>query len=60
MEDYRFDYLAYGLRKENKYSYAFSLEASYLLQDNDSSAKEFTEDGWDHLWDELQKEYEQR
>ena len=59
MKDYRFSYLTYGLRKENRGWYAFSLTASEDLQLNHSDgSEEYTEEMWDDFWQELKRDYE--
>lgn len=52
-----FNNLATGLREENKYTYAFSLQATEELRINDPEAGMFSEQMWDDFWEELQKEY---
>jgi len=55
--DYRFDLLAYALRKENSRCYSFSRQAAWNLYGNDSSSVELDEVTWDSLWKELHHEY---
>jgi hypothetical protein len=58
--DYRFDTLAYALRKENSGCYSFSSDATWFLSENDETSTEFEEGTWNTLWKELHREYEEK
>jgi hypothetical protein len=58
MKDYRFDFLAYGLRKENRKTYAFSTAATKLLAENDETSRGYGDEMWEEFWLELVMEYE--
>lgn len=56
LRDYRFDILAYGLRKTD-HRYAFSTQASRLLAENDESSTHYGDEMWEEFWQELLMEY---
>ena len=55
--DPRFLGLSYGLRKNNRSTYAFSISASQELFHNDSLSAQYTKEMWDEFWRELVSEY---
>jgi len=59
-KDYRFDSLAYGLRKENRRCYSFSRQAAWQLYSNDEESTLFDENTWDDFWKELHRDYLER
>ena len=56
MRDYRFDMMAYGLRKDSN-SYPMSSQASMDLKVNEPM-EDSSEKLWDDLWKELHADYE--
>lgn len=56
MKDYRFDVLAYGLRK-NSASYPMSSQASEDLKTNEPM-EDASEKLWDDIWQQLHADYE--
>ncbi len=56
MNDYRYDMLAYGLRKESN-SYPMSRQATEDLKAN-QPMEDSSEKLWDDIWKELHAEYE--
>ncbi len=51
--DYRFDFIAYGLRKTNPDFYAFSKKASRLLAENDDTSTIYGDEMWEEFWEDL-------
>ncbi len=56
MKDYRFDMMAYGLRKDSC-NYPMSSQASKDLETNEPMP-DATENLWDDIWKELHADFE--